>query len=281
MSAEIHSQYDALGKYYDLAYGSTAPAADQDVKFYLRLAKESGSAVLEMGSGSGRVCIQLAAAGVKTVGIEFSRSMLVLARRKARGSLTPKQRRFLTLIQKDMCEVTRPEKVGMVIYPYSALLEVGSLDRVREALARGYEALANDGIMVVDCFFYGPGSSPRPDGVLREGRIRELRDGKRVQFYETDFRDHTTSTTKRWLFADTYDKHGLVIERRFWTIHRVYVAPREMRGLLRDVGFRARSISLYGSFDGKSRLDNPGFQDRNSPMYQRARQVWLCRKGGP
>lgn len=278
MNRESHTQYDGLGEYYDWAYGSAAPADDRDVKLYLQLARQTGAAVLELGSGSGRVCIQLAAAGVRTVGVECSQSMLALARKKSLVGLTSKRRQFLTLMRKDMCEVTLPDKFGMVIYPYSSLLEVGSLDRVREALARGYEALAEDGIMVVDCFFYGPGSSPRPDGVLREGRIRELRDGKRVQFYETDFRDNATSTTKRWLFADTYDKHGLVIERRLWTIHRVYVAPREMRGLLRDVGFPAQSIKLYGSFDGKTRLDDPGFRCRSSPIYRKARQVWICRK---
>ena len=52
-----------------------------DVAFYTRLAAESTGCVLELGSGTGRVLINIAKAGKAVIGLEASEYMLVLQRR--------------------------------------------------------------------------------------------------------------------------------------------------------------------------------------------------------
>lgn len=72
--------YDLCAAYYDGDYESAG--YDQDIGFYVDLARESGGPVLEMGCGTGRVLLPVARAGVEIVGVDASAGML--ARLEAR-----------------------------------------------------------------------------------------------------------------------------------------------------------------------------------------------------
>ena len=80
------------------------------------------------------------------------------------------------------------------------------------------------------------------------------------------------------LFADLFDESGIMRERRFFSIQRVYVSPEHMQGLLLEAGFSPTKTKLYGAFDEHAPIDDKSFQDANSPNYLKARQVWICRK---
>jgi SAM-dependent methyltransferase len=70
----MRPQYEQLGRYYDLAYGSDAEGLE--LNLYRRLAGQNGGRVLEMGSGTGRVCVPLVADGFDVTGVEFSPAMI-------------------------------------------------------------------------------------------------------------------------------------------------------------------------------------------------------------
>jgi ubiquinone/menaquinone biosynthesis C-methylase UbiE len=65
------------GRHYD------ALKTQNDVAFYLAQAQAAARSVLEIGCGTGRVTIPLAAAGVDITGLDVSASMLEEAKRKA------------------------------------------------------------------------------------------------------------------------------------------------------------------------------------------------------
>lgn len=272
------AQYDRLGQYYEWAWGSSDGRKDKDYGLYLCLARQHGNSVLEMGSGTGRLCIPLAAEGVNVNGIELSKSMLAIAKRKAEKVLKQSQRRSLRMVNGDMCEIKQAGTFGLVIFPYSSLMEVGSIDRVKAALALGYSMLAKTGALVVDSFFYGPGAPERPNGVLRMLHRMPRPGGMTLQFSETDFLDEKKGITERWLYADQYDKMGIVRERRFFPIRRVYVGPDQMRKLLMAVGFKRRDTKLFGAFDQQTQIDDKSFLNADNPNFLKARQVWICRK---
>ena len=71
--------YAPVASVYDLSYGDFL----DDVDFYDNLAQVNGSAVLELGAGTGRVAVPLAQAGYDVVGIDESPSMIAIARRRA------------------------------------------------------------------------------------------------------------------------------------------------------------------------------------------------------
>src|SRR5512134_1834309 len=67
------------GRHYD------ALKAQNDVPFYLSQAQMARGPVLEIGCGTGRVTIPLAAAGAEITGLDVSASMLEEAKRKAQN----------------------------------------------------------------------------------------------------------------------------------------------------------------------------------------------------
>lgn len=275
------AQYDKLGNYYDLAYGSET--GGPDLELYLNLARETGGTVLEMGSGSGRLCIPLAGAGVRVTAIELSQEMLTIAAGKAQKELSPEQLTNLTMIQGDMTTLRLDRTFGLIIFPYSSLLEAGSSEKIHQAIDNAFRMLQCNGIMVVDNFFYGIGGSSRPNAVLRpakheERKLRKLPDGRTVCFEETDWYDEKSGQTERWLYADIYDRRGIAVERLTFCFNRTYIPSDRMQLILEEVGFQKENIALYGAFDGRTQLNDPCFTDINNKNHNKARQVWVCRK---
>lgn len=69
---------------YDLLTGVTAPG--EEVGCYDRLLRAHGGPALELACGAGRVTVPLAAKGWDVAGVDLSRPMLDLARRKAEAA---------------------------------------------------------------------------------------------------------------------------------------------------------------------------------------------------
>jgi SAM-dependent methyltransferase len=73
--------YDENAERYDLL----EPGLPGDAAFYMSLARACAPPVLELGCGTGRVALEIAAAGIPTVGLDRSPGMLRVAARKAAG----------------------------------------------------------------------------------------------------------------------------------------------------------------------------------------------------
>jgi len=271
--------YDQFAGFYDLAYDTGFDGAD--ISFYSQLARRHRCDVLEMGCGTGRVGIALALRGVKSTGIDISRKMLRLARAKAVKELRPQQRKLVRFRFGDMCRGVRRGQVGLIVFPYSSLLELRSGRQVALAVKHAFRALRPGGTLVVDNFLYGRCAPDRPNAVLRQGRVCPLGDGLKVRFSETDWRDATAHTTERWLYADVFDSRGITVERKTWLIQRMYVEPARMRRILLKTGFQNKDIKLLGAFDEPVPVGHPCFRQKSHPLYRKARQVWTCTKGFP
>ena len=66
------SPYDAIAELYD----PWSVSVVEDVDFYLEEARRSGGPVLELGVGTGRIAVPIAADGIRVIGIDSSRAML-------------------------------------------------------------------------------------------------------------------------------------------------------------------------------------------------------------
>src|SRR5438445_7262271 len=94
---------------YDLAYGDY----NEDVDFYLNLARATGGPILELGVGTGRVALPLAKAGYSVTGIDTSEAMLAIAREKLKSSrLKPGQ---LSFIHADMTHFSLDGRFPLII----------------------------------------------------------------------------------------------------------------------------------------------------------------------
>ena len=73
------TDYDIYARFYDLDHGDL----DADLFMIQQLAARSGSPILELACGTGRVLLPLARQGYQVTGVDLSAAMLDVARRKA------------------------------------------------------------------------------------------------------------------------------------------------------------------------------------------------------
>ncbi len=72
----VDDPYAEIGALYDLEHATF----DDDLDLYLNLALVTGDPVLELGCGSGRLLVPLAATGLRVTGLDRSQPMLDRAR---------------------------------------------------------------------------------------------------------------------------------------------------------------------------------------------------------
>ena len=272
-----HPQYDAVADLYDRAWGDDRGSTD--ISAYITVASQAEGSIREMGAGTGRVCIELAARGHHVTGLELSRKMATLARAKTKERLSKPQQASLRIVVGDMCTFNSPTSFGLVILPFSALWECGSKKHAQEALNSAYQLLAMSGCLFFDCSYYGPGGRQRPaPRILHSKRRCPLEPSGALIFQERDLYDERSGLTKKWLHTDTEDERGNVIDHRTDLIRRIYLTPEELGEALIRAGFHSDSCELFGSFDLRTPLDDPSFVDSNHRNFRKARQVWVCRK---
>ena len=145
---------------YDLLAQMTAP---DDLDFYRALAEEHPGPILELGTGTGRVALELADAGHEVFGLDLVEPMVEMARRKA------EEREIgLTLAIGDLRSFALGQTFGLVLLPYNTLNHLLDLDSLRRALAATAHHMDESSRLVIDTFqpslsFLGADhSEPRP-----------------------------------------------------------------------------------------------------------------------
>jgi SAM-dependent methyltransferase len=130
-----------LPELYDL----DSEGFDLDVSFYEQLAASVGGDVLELGVGTGRAAVRLAAAGLAVWGIDTSADMLARARRRAgeRGGR-------LHFVEADMRDFELGRRFGLVYAGYGAFHHLLTPDDQLACLRCAARHLAPGGILTFD-----------------------------------------------------------------------------------------------------------------------------------
>ena len=140
------SSYDQIARLYDPWSRSVV----EDVAFYVEECVRSGGPVLELGVGTGRIAVPVAAAGVPIVGVDLSAGMLDVARERA--SLAGVS---VDLRLGDMRDPPVDGTFPLVIIPFRSLLHMET-DRDRRTVLRVVAGLlAPGGRFVFDVFTPG------------------------------------------------------------------------------------------------------------------------------
>lgn len=228
----VEEFFDATAEYYDVQYEDLG-----DREFYRELAIEADGPVLEVGCGTGRIYLDLLAAGVDADGFDLSEGMLDVLREKAgeRG-LEP------NVWQADVTAFEPPREYALAIVPFRAFLHLLSLADQRAALRNLRAALAEGGRLALNFF---PPDLNYICGEFDEWQERELdRDGGTyVLRTYTEVVDELEWITREQ--RQLYDPDGeLLFEDTF---EMKLVTRREFELLLDEAGFSAWSV--YGGFD--------------------------------
>jgi SAM-dependent methyltransferase len=213
------SAYDAIARIYD----PWSRSVTEDVPFYLEEARRTGGPVVELGVGTGRIAVPIAADGIRVIGVDSSSAMLeVCAEHAALAGAV------LDLRLGDLREAPVDEQVPLVICPFRSLLHMHSDDDRRRALRAVRRLLRPAGRFVFDVF-----TPSREDIEETHGRWLE----REPEIYErADWDEHARTLTLSVRGTEAAS-----------TMQLAWLEPEEWRGLLEDEGFSIEAC--YGWFD--------------------------------
>ena len=229
------SSYDAIAELYDPWSASVV----EDVAFYLEEARRSGGPVLELGVGTGRIAVPIAADGIQVIGVDSSRAMLeVCARRAALAGVQ------VDLRVGDLRTPPVTERVPLVICPFRSLLHMHTDEERLAVLGAAHDLLVPGGRFVFDVF--------APDAAdIAETHDRWLE--REPGIFEHAVWDESART----LTLSVRD------ENREATMALAWLSPGEWRGLLETAGFQVEAC--YGWFD-------------RSPYQGREDTIWAAKR---
>jgi SAM-dependent methyltransferase len=216
------SPYDAIARLYD----PWSVSVVEDVPFYLEEARKvAPGPVLELGVGTGRIAVPIAAEGIRVVGVDSSRGMLEVCRERAELAGAAAN---LDLHVGDLRDPPVEGPVPLVLAPFRSLLHLRSDSERLGALRAIVGLLPPGGRFVFDVF--EPGDDDIAD---THGRWIEREPG----IWERADWDKPTRTLTLSVRGDSGQA----------TMALGWLPAREWRALLERAGFVVEAC--YGWFD--------------------------------
>ena len=229
------SAYDKIARLYD----PWSLSVVEDVGFYVEEARRSGGPVVELGVGTGRISIPIAADGIQVIGVDSSEGMLAVARE--RDELAGVE---LDLRYGDFRDPPVDGTFPLVTIPFRSLLHMQT-DADRRAVVRSvHRLLEPGGRFVFDVFCPGP-----EDVADTHGRWLEREPGI---FERADWDERRRTLILRVRGREAHAELSLA-----------WLSVEEWRELLEAEGFAVEG--LYGWFD---RTPWNGHED----------SIWVCRR---
>jgi len=216
------SAYDAIAGLYD----PWSRSVTEDVTFYVEEARTAAPGpVVELGVGTGRIALPIAADGIRVIGVDSSAGMLEVCRERAELAGVSE---LVDLREGDMREPPIGERVPLVLCPFRAFLHLHSDDERMQALEAAHELLVPGGRLAFDVFTPSEADIEETNGrwLEREPGIFERADWDR---------------RRRMLTLSLRGTDGEAAMRLAW------LSPGEWRALLERAGFRVERC--YGWFD--------------------------------
>ena len=132
--------------YDETVFGAPPPeSTDEAVAFLVELLAGTGGRLLELGSGTGRLLLPLAANGVSVQGIELSPEMVERMREKQGGDA-------IGVRVEDMSTFDLDERFDVVLLAYNTLFSLTNQERQVQCLERAAAHLGPGGRLVLECY---------------------------------------------------------------------------------------------------------------------------------
>jgi SAM-dependent methyltransferase len=232
---------------YDSIYEPLPEALAGDIAFYAELARRGGGRVLEIGCGTGRVALALAAAGFDIVAMDRSEEMLAQARAK-RAALAESAASRLALARGDMRDFTLAQRFATIILPFRTFHLLLSVRDQRRCLAAIARHLDRGGRVAVHLFDAPPDIIARAqEPVLGRERGVNRRTGRRVEAYSGACTVDAARQIRReiWHYRE-FDADGNALREQQLELAVRWIRRTEMRALLEQAGFAVEAD--YGDF---------------------------------
>ena len=231
------NSYDAIARLYD----PWSVSVTEDVGFYVSEARRAAPPVVELGVGTGRIAVPIAAEGIRVIGVDSSPGMLDVCRERAEEAGVME---LLDLRLGDLRAPPVSERVELVVCPFRSFLHLHRDDERLAALGAARELLVDGGRLIFDVF------APGDDDIAEtHGRWLEREPGI-FERADWDTRSRMLTLSVRGPNSET-------------TMALAWLSAEEWRELLERAGFEVGA--LYGWFDRRAYR---GGED----------QVWIARR---
>ena len=231
------SSYDEIARLYD----PWSVSVTEDVGFYVSEARRVAPPVVELGVGTGRIAVPIAAEGIRVIGVDSSPGMLEVCREQAEAA------GVADLVDLRIGDLRAPpvaERVELAVCPFRSFLHLHTDEERVAALDAARELLVDGGRLIFDVF------APGDDDIAEtHGRWLEREPGI-FERADWDTRTRTLTLSVRGPNGET-------------TMALAWLSAEEWRELLERAGFEVDA--LYGWFD---RRPYRGGED----------QVWIARR---
>ena len=258
--------YDDWAEIYDSVYSYVR----SDIPFYVEQALASGGAVLELGVGTGRVALRVAAHGVDVVGLDSSDAMLAVARRNLDAANLAGS---VELVSGDMRDFDlrgadgERRQFSLVAIPFRGFLALMSVEDQTRALERVRLHLRPDGRLAFSVFVPDPNMAfEQSDAPRHLADVSDPRTGAEYVLYQQTSYDFHNQVVSVRMMIDELDA-ARAVRRRLYRDYRLRYAHRwEIHHLLTACGFEVEA--LYGDFDMSE------FDEYSTEM------IWVARLAG-
>ncbi|WP_421934791.1 class I SAM-dependent DNA methyltransferase [Phenylobacterium sp.] len=250
-SADPAPMYDAFAPYYDL-WTTMAAGTRHDIGFYVGLAAQLApeAEIVELGVGTGRVALAVAATGRRVTGVDNSPAMLEKARAKARAAgVEP----LMVLVCAEFLAWSPPPGTADLIYcPYHTLGHLLAPSDRKALFQSVFCALRPGGRFAFT--IHGRAFSQG----LRHGHLADRDSVPFTPMGELDVDGARVSVEHREIFDPTdqvaytevrsrAETGGDVVRERAWAFAAAVPERQEVEALARDLGFVVERLS--GAFD--------------------------------
>ncbi len=232
-------------------YDGRAQGVPGDVEFFLGLAKgaeAAGHPVLELATGTGRVAIPIARAGVRVVGLDASKEMLAQATEKSSDLGN------VRWVEGDMEAFDLPEKFGLAFIPFRSFQHLLTVQAQIACLECVHRHLVPGGRLALDVF--------NPDIVImgqwlgeKRGGLQKRRDDyvsprteRLVKAWETRDYHPGNQEVESTFIDEELDDDGVVVSKVYRGLRLRYAFRYEMEHLLARTGFEIEDLfgDCYG-----------------------------------
>jgi SAM-dependent methyltransferase len=226
------SPYDAIARLYD----PWSVSVTEDVPFYLDEARKvAPGPVVELGVGTGRIAVPIAAEGIRVIGVDSSRGMLEVC---AESAALAGAAAFLDLRVGDLRDPPVTGPVLLVLAPFRSLLHLQTDEERLSALAAIRRLLPPGGRFVFDVFEPGADDIADTHGrwLEREPGIWERADwDEQARTLTLSVRGESGETTMAlgWLSATEWrtllERAGFLVKACYgWFDRRRYTGGEDM-----------------------------------------------------
>jgi SAM-dependent methyltransferase len=139
---------DGAARFFDADYADYV----EDLPALRAFARRTGGPLLELGCGTGRLAVPLAAGGYHVTGVDLSPGMLALARQRADAAGSRATSR-LTLVEGDFATVPLAGPYRLAFVVMNTFLHLLTQEAQLQALRHWRAHLAPDAVLIIDVFF--------------------------------------------------------------------------------------------------------------------------------